>query len=110
MTHPERHRYLEDAGDQIASWVAAGAVVQVTAGSFLGDFGGLANREAWRLAHAGLVSLVATDAHDARRRPPRLTAAIRALEQELGPDASRRMCLENPLRVLHGERIPMTGS
>jgi protein-tyrosine phosphatase len=106
MTHPERHRYLANGLDRIVEWVAAGAVVQITAGSLLGDFGGLANQEAWRLVHAGLVSLVATDAHDCRRRPPRLTAALAALDDEIGLAAAQQMCLENPLRVLQGEALP----
>lgn len=106
MTHPERHRYLAGGVDRIASWVKAGAVVQITAGSLLGDFGGVANQESWRLLHAGLVSIVATDAHDAERRPPRLTAAFESLAAELGAEAARAICLDNPLRVLHGELVP----
>jgi protein-tyrosine phosphatase len=105
MTHPERHRYLAGAVDRIAAWVEAGAVLQITAGSLLGDFGPLANQEAWRLIHAGLVSLVATDAHDSQRRPPRLTAALALIDRELGADAARAMCLDNPLRILRGETI-----
>jgi protein-tyrosine phosphatase len=106
MTHPERHKYLAGAVDRVASWVKAGAVVQITAGSLLGDFGGLANQESWRLLHAGLVSIVATDAHDAERRPPRMSAALEALAAELGDDVARALCLDNPLRVLQGEPVP----
>lgn len=105
MTHPERHRYLAGAVDRIAAWVEAGAVLQITAGSLLGDFGAVPNQESWRLIHAGLVSLIATDAHDHRRRPPRLSQALEALAAELGDDAARAMCLENPLRIYEGERI-----
>jgi protein-tyrosine phosphatase len=105
MTHPERHRYLVDSVGRIAAWVEAGAVLQLTAGSLVGDFGPIAKQEAWRLVHAGLVSLVATDAHDHKRRPPRLTAALDALAVELDEDAAREMCLINPLRVFEGEPI-----
>ncbi len=105
ITHPERHRYLLNAPEHASAWVAAGAALQVTAGSLLGDFGPRANQEAWRLVHAGLVSLVATDAHDCERRPPRLTDALAVLENELGADAARTLCLENPWRVLQGESL-----
>jgi protein-tyrosine phosphatase len=105
MTHPERHRYMHEAHDQVAAWVAAGAVVQVTAGSLLGDFGPRANDDAWRLLHAGLVSLIATDAHDFQRRPPRLSAAIEVLQAEFGLAIPRVLCLENPWRVFQGEPI-----
>lgn len=105
MTHPERHRYLSQMPDRIVSWIDAGAVLQITAGSLLGEFGARANDQAWRLVHAGLVSLVATDAHDAQRRPPCFTQALAALSQELGRDATRLMCLENPWRVAQGQAI-----
>jgi protein-tyrosine phosphatase len=105
MTHPERHRYLAGAVDRIESWVAAGAVLQVTAGSLLGDFGMGANREGWRLVRAGLVSLVATDAHDAARRPPCMTDAIDLLTAEGGAELAGLLCLENPRRVFDGEAL-----
>ncbi len=105
MTHPERHRYLAHAFDRIESWVEAGAVLQITAGSLLGDFGSLAKQEAWRLLDAELASVVATDAHDALRRPPRLTAALDLITDKLSPTAARTLCLDNPLRVLEGESL-----
>jgi protein-tyrosine phosphatase len=105
LTHPERHRYLHAETDRIAVWVAAGAALQVTAGSLLGDFGPRANHDAWRLVHAGLVSLIATDAHDSERRPPQLTTAYDVLTAEVGPEASRVLCLENPWRVFQGEPL-----
>jgi protein-tyrosine phosphatase len=105
MTHPERHRYLATAAEQIAAWVEAGAVLQITAGSLIGEFGGRANEEAWRLVHAGLVSIIATDAHDHLQRPPLMTEALEVLQAELGDAYARTVCLENPYRVLNGERI-----
>jgi protein-tyrosine phosphatase len=38
MTHPERHHYLNGSIDLPREWVARGAVLQVTAGSLVGDF------------------------------------------------------------------------
>ncbi len=109
MTHPERHRYLANSMDRIASWVEDGAVLQITAGSLLGDFGSSARQEAWRLVNGGLASLVATDSHDAVRRPPRLTAAIETLTDQLGAEPARVLCLDNPLRVFRGERLERPG-
>jgi protein-tyrosine phosphatase len=105
MTHPERHRYLANSVQRLQSWVEAGAALQITAGSLLGDFGSSARQEAWRLVEAGLVSLVATDAHNVERRPPRLTAAIQALADGVGAHAAHAMTVENPLRVFAGEYV-----
>ena len=85
--------------------MARGAVLQITAGSLTGDFGARALEQAWRLVQAGLVGIVATDAHDARRRPPRLSAALQVLEQKIGHDAARTLAIENPLCVIEGQLI-----
>jgi protein-tyrosine phosphatase len=108
MTHPERHHYLNGALDAPRKWVAAGAVLQITAGSLVGDFGSRSMTFAWQLVLAGLVGLVATDAHDVRRRPPRLSAALRVLEQRVGRDVTRVLAIDNPLRVIEGQSIERT--
>jgi protein-tyrosine phosphatase len=102
MTHPERYRYLHGSLSRPQEWVDAGAAIQVTAGSLLGDFGQRAYDHAWQLIRAGLVALVATDAHDTAQRPPRLTAAIELLSQQLGHEATRTIAVDNPLRVIEG--------
>lgn len=107
LTHPERYRYLAGREALVASWVAEGAVVQITAGSLVGDFGRQAWDAAWRLIQLGLVAIVATDAHDPRRRPPRMTAALELLAQEAGAETARRLCLAHPLRVLRGQSIEL---
>jgi protein-tyrosine phosphatase len=110
MTHPERHPYLYGTIDWATDWIKHGAVLQLTAGSLLGDFGGRAFEQAWQLIEAGLASLLATDAHDALRRPPRLTAALTALEERIGREAARLLAIDNPLRVLAGKPIDRTES
>jgi protein-tyrosine phosphatase len=107
LTHPERHTYLHGTIDWATDWTRHGAVLQVTAGSLLGDFGGRAFEQAWHLVDAGLVSLIATDAHDAQRRPPRMTAALTALAERAGADAARRLVIDNPLLVLNGQPIEL---
>jgi protein-tyrosine phosphatase len=110
LTHPERHRYLAGHIEAAVGWIRSGAVVQVTAGSLLGDFGRYAFDYAWRLLQHGLVSIVATDAHDHVQRPPRMTAAYAAIEQHLGSDVARLVCLNNPLMVWRGEAIMPHGA
>jgi protein-tyrosine phosphatase len=109
LTHPERHRYLADKVDEIDRWIDAGVVVQVTAGSLLGDFGRSAQKLGWQLAEAGLVHLVASDAHDAVRRRPCLTPAVEELSARFGEPFARLVCGENPRRVWRGEFIEEAG-
>jgi protein-tyrosine phosphatase len=105
MTHPERHRYLNGSIDVVRGWIREGAVVQITAGSLLGDFGRYAFDYGWALVGEGLVSLVATDAHDTRRRPPRLTDVCESLDRYVGADRTRLLCGVNPLEIWRGNRL-----
>ncbi|TWT78300.1 Tyrosine-protein phosphatase YwqE [Posidoniimonas polymericola] len=106
MTHPERHRYLRQDLVIVERWVDDGALVQVTAGSLLGDFGEGAYQAGWELVSWGLCHIVATDAHCVARRPPRMSAAIEALRDQAPEWAVRRMCHENPYRLLTGQAVP----
>ena len=104
VSHPERHVALRRHPQRVSAWLDAGAILQITAGSLVGDFGGPAAELAWHWLtgpHAA-GTLVATDAHDVDRRPPRMTAAIDAIAERLGHPVARRLCIENPALV-YGE-------
>ncbi|HZL37424.1 MAG TPA: CpsB/CapC family capsule biosynthesis tyrosine phosphatase [Tepidisphaeraceae bacterium] len=103
VSHPERYPHVCRRPDVVRDWVTAGAVLQITAASLLGEFGGPALTIGWELLGWGLPVMVATDAHNIERRPPRLTRAIEAIERRLGYALARRACVENPLRVLNGQ-------
>jgi protein-tyrosine phosphatase len=105
LTHPERHPYLQNRDEWARACLEHGAVLQITSGSLLGEFGGRAYEQAWRLVRAGMVGIIASDAHDTLRRPPRMTEAIRLLTQNIGREATRLLAIENPLRVLNGRPI-----
>jgi len=107
IAHPERCSYLAGRQAAVASWLSAGAVLQLTAGSLVGMCGDGAMQLAWRWLRAGWVSLIASDAHDTAARRSALTAAIDQLVGRLGHAAARRLCIENPQRVWAGE--PLAG-
>ena len=100
IAHPERLPVLKRQPNRVRPWVEAGALLQVTAASLTGQFGTAAEQVAWDLTACGLVALVAADAHGARRRVPRLSQAIELLTQRCGLALARRVCIENPKRVL----------
>jgi protein-tyrosine phosphatase len=105
ITHPERYDYLQQRPDAVRPWVELGAIVQITAGSVVGDFGARAQQSAWHMLQKGWVSIVATDAHDTVRRPPRMTAAADAISKQFSHAVARRLCVENPGRVRRGEPL-----
>jgi protein-tyrosine phosphatase len=105
VTHPERHPHLQKQPEAARAWLEQGALIQVTAGSVIGEFGAAAQQSAWQMLQKGWVSILATDAHDTLRRPPRMTAAAAAISGQFGHAVARRLCVENPVRVLKGEPL-----
>ncbi len=75
----------------------------MTAGSLVGRFGGEVRRFARRLVEQGLVHNVASDAHDAVRRPPGMAADLR--EAGLG-GLTDWLTQAVPAAILSGEEIP----
>ncbi len=76
LTHPERLTWIEKAYGLICELDEAGVAVQVTAGALTGDFGERVRGWAFRLLDEGRVDIVASDAHDTRRRPPVISKAV----------------------------------
>lgn len=109
LTHPERNALLRQRFDVIEQWAAEGRCMQITAGSLLGEFGRAAQRFAIRMLDAGLAHFVASDAHDIRRRPPRLDLAYRWLAERYGESYARRLVAENPRRAVEGLPLDLEG-
>ena len=108
LAHAERCRVFRNDPGMVARLAEAGAFVSVTAGSFAGAFGASAERFAFVLLEAGLVDDIASDAHDARHRPPDLLAGHRAIGRRLhgARDWGRWLVDESPAALLAGEQPP----
>jgi len=105
ISHPERHVVLANQHEVLLKWLEYSAYLQITAASLLGEFGLMAQKAAWHLLSSGYVSLVATDAHHANERGPRMSAAFERIRVKLGRDVARLVCIENPQKVLNGEDL-----
>lgn len=105
ITHPERNPILQRDLARLESWVEFGCAVQVTAQSLGDRFGERAKRSAWKMLKKGLVHAVASDAHDAWDRPPRLDMAREILPADIGESAATLLLVENPAAILTGAPI-----
>jgi len=105
ISHPERHSFLMKQPAILPKWLKHSAHLQVTAASLLGDFGLIAQRAAWKFLSSGWASLVATDSHDLDGRRPRMSSAFEHISIKMGATIARRVCIENPLRVLKGQDL-----
>lgn len=105
IAHPERNRPLLQRLDIVSRWLSRGISLQVTAASLTGNFGLSAERAAASLIAAGWVDTVATDAHGSDSHPPRMTTAYDIIAADLGDSVARLLCMDNPSRVVRGERL-----
>ena len=106
LTHPERNATLQRTPERLQEWLGSGLLLQITAGSITGAFGGKAKELAWKLLRSNSVHFIATDAHDTARRPPRLSEAHLQVEKRLGKPLADRLCIDNPLAVFEGRPLP----
>lgn len=104
LAHPERNIPLLHDPRVLRRWQACGLGLQLTAASLLGDWGRRARRAAWELVEQGQRVCIATDAHD-DSRPGGMTAAYHALAARLDEDVAQRVCVENPARIVRGEKL-----
>lgn len=103
LTHPERLSWVPSRYEIIKRLVRTGVWMQITAGSFAGAFGRNALYWAERMLDEGCVHLIATDAHDAERRPPDLAAGRELVAKRVGPEEAQRLVLTRPMGILKDE-------
>ncbi len=106
LTHPERLTWIENAYELVCELDEAGLVVQLTAGSVTGAFGERALHWSMRMLDEGRVDIIASDAHDPRRRPPVLSKARDVIAARYGEQAAKRMTLTNPMAILSNATLP----
>lgn len=106
LTHPERNPRLQSDSGRIRSWLQHDLLVQVTAGSVLGEMGKAAERMAHMLLANRWVHFLATDAHDVRHRPPQMRRAHDLVAERYGAEYADRLCTANPAAVFAGRELP----
>jgi protein-tyrosine phosphatase len=103
IAHPERCEAFHRDRSLLRGLVEGGATVSITAGSLVGRFGRPARQLALDLLREGLVHNVASDAHDAVKRPPSIRAE---LEQAGLVDLTEWLTGTVAAAILAGEELP----
>jgi len=100
IAHPERNKDVMRDWRRIQPFVEQGCLLQLTAASVCGYFGPAPQISAERLLSQGWVSVIATDAHNMRSRPPVLAEGRAAIEHRYGATAAALLTEVNPARII----------
>ena len=103
LTHPERLKWIENHFTIFEQLVKVGIWMQITGGSLTGHFGSRPQYWAKKMLAAGMVHIIATDAHNLSSRPPVLSDALVIAEAEVGLDEARNLVLARPVNILDNE-------
>lgn len=102
IAHPERNLRIQQQPDLLAPLVHSGVLVQITAMSIAGEFGEQVRACAETILQGRMAHLLASDAHNAAKRPPGLSRGVEAAAKLIGWEAAEAMVSETPRKVLEG--------
>lgn len=105
VAHPERYFAVQDNPSLAEAWADRGWVLQLNKGSILGDLGEGAYDAAALLLRRGLASVIASDAHDFRRRTPHMGSLLEALHFRFPEIEPERLLVENPRRIVNNRTL-----
>jgi len=106
LTHPERNPILQQTPQRILEFADQGCLIQATASSLTGFWGErpeIITR--WLLEHSAL-HILATDAHDTKRRVPILSEARAVAAKIVGAEHASALVEDNPGAIVRGQPIP----
>jgi len=96
IAHPERNRNIINNVKTLEPYLKAGCLVQITAGSLGGIFGDMPMKTAIKLLKLGWVTVMASDAHNAKSRPPEIEPGRVVAEKIVGEQESWALVRERP--------------
>ncbi len=104
LAHVERYTPFFEKPGRLAELVRRGCVAQLN-GSCLLKSAGRSRKIARSFLRDGLVQVIASDAHDSRRRTPDLGIVFDALSDEFPPAWIQTWMHDNPHRMLNNEEL-----
>jgi protein-tyrosine phosphatase len=100
LTHPERLSWIENKYSTVQTLAARGVWMQITSGSLTGRFGRRPRYWAERMLEEGIVHILATDAHDLKKRPPDLLEGRRQAVRLVGETEATHLTVTRPQGIL----------
>lgn len=106
IAHAERYFHEELDLSIVQNWIKAGCFIQVNRTSYLGLHGDKMKEHALQLLKAGMVHIIASDAHrHIGDRICKMSDVYKKIKHGFGEQNAMILCFENPSRILHGEKL-----
>lgn len=105
VAHVERYECMIQDIDRVEELREMGAAIQVNASSILGHVGRESKKYTKKLLKNGLVDVVATDAHSAGTRAPRISECAEYLVKKFGQEYAEDLLIYNPERIIEGRYL-----
>ena len=101
IAHPERYRDVQQNIDMVRDWLRAGCLIQIDAGSILGQLGYKAEATSHEILKLQLCQLIGSDAHDNHRRNFCLADAIEYCKSTIDEKFANEI-ITNAKKVISG--------
>jgi protein-tyrosine phosphatase len=105
IAHPERNIVFQSKPELLAALIRIGVKTQVTTGSMTGHFGHAAEAAATDWIQRGWVHVMATDAHNTTKRPPRFRAARARVAELAGEEVAEALFVGNPKSIVESRGL-----
>ena len=99
IAHPERNKGIMRNPAKLKPFIQQGCLLQVTASSVAGRFGPAAEEIAHALLEQGVVTILATDAHNLEYRPPILSEGFAHAAQLIGESQAELLVRQRPWQI-----------
>ncbi len=101
IAHPERYSAVQEKPEKAIGFLRHGGLLQVNAGSILGDFGKQVQKLAMWMLENRMVHFIGSDAHAPEGRAFKLQQAVDYLRNHLDEEYIRQLVQENPLKIVN---------
>ncbi|PPC74963.1 capsular biosynthesis protein [Pokkaliibacter plantistimulans] len=101
VAHPERNKEIMADPSRLAPLVMQGCLLQITASAVHGGFGAGAQRLSNWLIEQDLATVIASDGHNMRARPPTMLEGYEYLRGVYGETVANKLSIDTPKMLLN---------
>ena len=106
LAHPERNIRIQENPNMVIDWIKKGCIIQMDAGSIMGQFGIQCKTISERLLKSSNIHLIGSDSHDLNSRNYEVFyKSYQYVKTKIDTKYAEILFYNNPQRILNGESI-----